>query len=289
MKRKRFAVSFAHTGLGWPDAPALLAWLLPVFAWAPLAYPGYPELHSGFLPVFNLVDFAARWGEWGWMPLIGRPFDPWRGEGSLPYALAALFRLAGMSPGDAIKLVFAAGLVAGSVGMYRWARSGLGPWPALVAALAYVYWPMGLAQVLVRGALAEAVLLGLLPWVLQAAQHLRNRGFSRHSPAGVTVSPGDEDREVSCAVALALGIAAVLWTQAGLGLWLAGLLVGWWLAGLGMGLRLRLRLKSQADAAKSAEAGSRDGRPGVFLAGWAGGLILGLLGLLPAVLRRGWG
>ncbi|MCX7707023.1 MAG: hypothetical protein N2204_03335, partial [Anaerolineae bacterium] len=34
---------------------------------------------------------------------------------------------------------------------------------------------------------------------------------------------------------------------------------------------------------------SRDGRPGEFLASWAGGLIWGWLGLLPAVLRHGWG
>ncbi len=511
MKQKRSTFSFARISPRWPDAPALLAWLLPVFAWAPLAYPGYPELHNGFLPVFNLVDFWTHWGEWGWMPLIGRPFDLWRGEGSLPYALAALFQLAGMAPGGAIKLTLAAGLVAGSAGMYRWARSRLGPWPALIAALAYVYWPMGLAQVLVRGALAEVVLLGLLPWVLQAAESLCSDGFSRPSPRGARVSPGDEDGEMAqaalgatadengrtsqlaavrrtgaspgvrvfksdahaalgatadenaaehperseaqskgaerssgqgrilrlratalrsgCsrifgadahaaggatadekahrtrafrrflrlhgqpakasspdrrtvifravltpkredlfrAVALALGMTAVLWTQAGLGLWLAGLLLGWWLGGqlvprlsLRLGLRLKSqagtakpvetgsggpqlksqagtakpieigsgeprlksqadttkpvetgsgeprlksqagtakpvetgsggpRLKSQAGTAKPAEAGSGGGGPRMFLVGWVGGVILGLLGLLPAVLRHGW-
>src|SRR5690606_15816699 len=39
---------------GRPAATTWLAWLLPVFAWAPLTYPGYFEFLSGFAPVFNL-------------------------------------------------------------------------------------------------------------------------------------------------------------------------------------------------------------------------------------------
>ncbi len=280
MNKDRLGALFDRLGLRWPDAPALLAWLLPVFAWAPLAYPGYPELHSGFLPVFNLVDLSARWRDWGWMPLIGRPFDLLRGEGFLPYVLAALFRLAGALPADAVKLVFAGSLIAGSVGMYRWARQRLASWPALVAAMVYVYWPLGLATVLVRGALAEAFVLGLLPWVLQAAANLRSNGFSRswHPRATeVATTKGNVFR----AAAFALGLAAVLWTQAGLGVWLAVLLLGGWLVGL--------RLRPRAGAAQPASAGHGGAGRGIFLAGWAGGLALAALGLLPAVLRHGWG
>ncbi|MGQ9839458.1 MAG: 6-pyruvoyl-tetrahydropterin synthase-related protein [Anaerolineae bacterium] len=276
MNKDRLGILFGPLRLRWSGAPALLVWLLPVFAWAPLTSPGYPELQSGFLPVFNLVDLLSHWRVWGWVPLIGRPFDGLRGEGSLPYLLAALFRLLGASPPDAVKLVFAISILAGAVGMYRWARQWLPSWPALVAAMAYVYWPVGLATVYVRGALAEAVLLGLLPWVLGAAQDLRSSGFSRFGRLKSSLQGG----------VLALGLAVALWTQAGLGLWLAALLLGSWLMGVVS------RPKPQVDMHKPTPAaqGNRGllGQ-GWFLASWAAGLALAALGALPVLLRRGWG
>ncbi len=295
MKRRGSNLLFARVGLRWPAAPTLLAWLLPVFAWAPLAYPGYPELHSGFLPVFNLVDLGAHGSPWGWMPLIGRQFDLLRGEGPLPYLLAAMFGLLGLSPAGAIKLTFAAALVAGSAGMYRWARLRLGRWPALVSAMAYMYWPMGLATVLVRGALAEAVLLALLPWVLFAAQQalLRSNGFSRSGRRAteVATTKGEGATEVATTkgsiyrgAALALGLAAVIWTQAGLGIWLAMLLLGWWL----VVLLPKAPVEAQSQASAGTEAGARRWGGG-FPLGWASGLVLAAVGLLPTVLRHGWG
>lgn len=269
----RRSVQFA-----WPAATTLLAWLLPVFAWAPLAYPGYFEFHSGSLPIFNLTDLMQRLTDLGWAPTVGQPYDLLRGERVLPYLLAAALRLLGASSVAAVKLVFGLSLLAGALGMVGWARRRLGSWPALVAAAVYVYWPMGLATVYVRGAFAEAALLGLLPFVLWAAD-----------------AAADGSRRG--AVGLALGVAAALWTQMGLALWLAVIVLGYALARRtgdsaalrGQPIRHAARVKSSPlDSAHRQRSISLTGRLGP-LAGWAGGLALGTLGLLPVILRHGWG
>ena len=194
--------------LSWPPAATVLAWLLPLFAWAPLTYPGYFEFHSGFLPIFNLNDLLRHLTDFAWAATVGQPYDLLRGERVLPYLLAALPRALGSPPVAAVKLVFGASLLAGSLGMYGWARRRLGAWPALLAATVYVYAPILLATTYVRGAFAEALFLGLLPWVMWAADAAR-----AGRRAGV--------------IGLAAGLAAALWTQTGLALWLAGIVLAY--------------------------------------------------------------
>jgi hypothetical protein len=257
---------FKTSKIPWPLAATLLAWLLPVFAWAPLTYPGYFEFHSGFLPIFNLNDLMRHLADLGWMPTVGQPYDLLRGEGSLAYRLAALLRLLGASPLAAVKWTFSLCLLAGALGMYGWARRRLGPWPALLAAMIYTYWPMLLATVYVRGALAEAVFMGLAPWVLWAADAAA--AGSRRS-----------------AVGLALGLAAALWTQAGLALWLAVIVIAYILI---VPSRPELTAGNRADSAPDSSR-RRLSPTGLALIGWAGGLALGILGLLPVTAQHGFG
>lgn len=245
--------------LSWPSATTLLVWLLPVFAWAPLTYGGYFELHSGFLAIFNLNDLLGHLTDLSWAPTVGQPYDLLRGERVLPYLLAASPRLMDVSSVTAVKLVYGLSLLVAALGMYGWARRRLGAWAGVLAAAVYIYGPILLATTYVRGAFAEAVLLGLLPWVLWAAEAAR--AGSRRG-----------------AVGLAVGLAAALWTQAGLALWQAGLVLVW------VGWPRPSPLKS------SARSGTSRLKPaGMPLAGWAGGLALGALGLLPVILQHGWG
>ena len=181
--------------------------MLPVFAWAALTYPGTFELHSGFRPIFNLADLARSLPGLGWAPTVGQPYDLLRGEGALAYWLALLPRALSGSSVFAIKWVLGASFVLGALGMYGWARRTLGDWPGLLAALVYALWPIGLATVYVRGALAEAVFLALMPWILWAADVAVESGRGR------------------AAIALAIGLAAAFWTQAGLALWLAAIVL----------------------------------------------------------------
>jgi hypothetical protein len=269
--------------ISWPLAATLLAWLLPVFAWAPLLYPGYFEFHSGFLPIFNLNDLLRHLADLGWLPTVGQPYDLLRGEGALAYRLAALVRLLGASPVSAVELTFGISLLAGAFGMYGWARRRLGPWPALLAAMVFTYSPLLLAMIYVRGALAEAVLMGLAPWVLWAADVAA--AGNRRGAAG-----------------LALGLAAALWTQAGLALWLAAVILAYVLLvphrsvspqdrGAAEEESPQLKQADAPDNSPAASRGSAEGRwkpTGPALIGWGGGLALGILGLIPVVWQHGW-
>jgi hypothetical protein len=258
----------------------LLALLSPIFVWAGLTYPGYFELEHGFRPIFNLADLARRLPAIGWAPAVGQPYDLLRGEGPLAYWLALAPRALGASSATAVKWVFGASLVAGALGMYAWARRTLGEWPGLVAAASYALWPIGLATVYARGALAEATFLGLMPWLLCLV--------ANRSPRG--------------AIALALGLAAAIWIQAGLALWFAAVLliyVGFALWPMELSLRGAGFVPKQShplpEIASAQTTGlamtGRKALPGLHLLSqfWpvAAGLALGLLGLLPAAFQHG--
>jgi len=233
------------------DPALLLAFLLPVFAWAPLTYPGYFVFRSGFLPVFNLADLLAHLGDWRWAPVIGRGYDLLRGEHFLPYLLGTLPTVLGATPATATKLVFGFSLLAASVGMFGWARRRLGNWPALVAAMAYICSPIALATIYGRGAFGEAVLLGLAPWILWSADA---------SLSGTRLA----------AIGLVAGVAAALWTQPGLALWFLAVLLAYILA------------ITPGDVVYG-------GRRAQVSAALLVGLATGILGLLPAFLGKGFG
>jgi hypothetical protein len=186
-----------------------LAWLLPVFAWAPLAYPGYFEFNDGFAPIFNLNDLAHHLGDPTWAPVVGQAYDLLRGERTLPYLIALVPRALGVPSVPAVKLVFGIAILAGALGTFAWARRHLGPWPALLASFVYALWPFGLATIYIRGALAETLLLALMPIALWSA---------------VAAIDGGGWGSV---VALALSLAAVCWTQSGLAFWFAAILLAY--------------------------------------------------------------
>lgn len=233
------------------DPAPLLAFLLPVFAWAPLTYPGYFVFRSGFLPVFNLADFLAHLGDWRWTPAIGSGHDLLRGDHILPYLLGALPAALGASPADATKWVFGFSFLAASVGMFGWARRRLGSWSALIAAVVYTCSPLALVTIYGRGAFGEAVFLGLVPWLLWSADA---------SLSGVRLAT----------VGLVTGVVAAFWTQAGLAMWFLTVLLAYILAIVPGGAVYRVR-RVQTSAALLV------------------GLVTGALGLLPAFLSKGPG
>jgi hypothetical protein len=224
-------------------------WLLVVvftfIVAAPLTYPGTLQAHSGFLPLFNLYDLETHGFSLTWAPVVGREFDLLRGEGGFPYLLAEALRWLRASGVTAVKAVFGLGLFLGALGTYGWARQLLSRRAALLAALLYACGPFGLATLYLRGALAETLFLGLLPWSLWALQ--RTLDGHRWGPA-----------------ALALGVALLIWTQAGLGLWAVAALLAYGLA-------------------------AHTRRWPATTAGLLGGLLLGAIGLWPLAAGRGIG
>lgn len=191
--------------------------LLSLFAWAPLLYPGYLQVHSGFLPAFRTAELAAAADKLRWLPTLGAAPDLLRGEGPLPYWLAwALRPLAGDV--GAVKGVFALSFLALGAGTLVWVRRTLAAASAppeaaegggLLAAAVAMLWPPLLATVYIRGALAEAAFLALLPWALW------------------TIAATRSDRSRGATVAAAALTAALFWTQAGLALWTTAALLAW--------------------------------------------------------------
>jgi len=147
----------------------LLVLALSVFAIAPLFYPGYFQAHSGFAPLWNIADLRANLGQPAWTPHLAVDFDSLRGDGLLPYYLAALLPVA---PAVAVKLIIGFGWLLGGAGMFLWLKSWLGHAGAALAALVYVYLPGQITAAYVRGAWAETLFWGLLPVALLAATYL---------------------------------------------------------------------------------------------------------------------
>lgn len=176
------------------DLNWLLVVLLTVFAVAPLTYPGFFETHNGFLPVFNAEHLSDA-------PNWGRPADPPRSEGRLPYLLAWPFLQLSGSGIVAIKWGYAISLVLGALGIYVWARHWHGSKGGVLAAAVYTYLPWHLTTIYVRGAYAEAWLWALWPWILWAIDRLGETG----------------PRNTLLAVGLGLPLlAATFWIQPGL-------------------------------------------------------------------------
>lgn len=149
------------------DFNLVLISLLSVFAFAPLTRPGFFQSHSSFLPVFNLFDLERNlWGNWGWIPALGRDFGLLNGEGPFPYVFAEFFRWLGLGGVETIKVVYLLGFVVSGLAVYLLGKELYGPQAGLVVAVVYVYLPYHLATVYVRGAFAEAWAFVLYPLIL---------------------------------------------------------------------------------------------------------------------------
>ncbi len=172
----------------------MLVILLTVLAIAPLTYPGFFEAQSGFLPTFNVqhISDAPHWG---------RPADPPRSEGKLPYLIAWPFLQVSGSGVTAIKWGYGLAFLLGALGVFAWTRSWLGAKGAVLAAAVYTYLPWHLNTVYVRGAYAEAWLWAFWPFMLWAVDRLNER------------------RPLSVLAAVVVGVpllAATFWAQPGL-------------------------------------------------------------------------
>jgi hypothetical protein len=171
--------------------------LLMLVVMAPLAYPGFLQAHSGFLPVYHAHELAAGANLFAWTPRTGTDFDVWRSDGRLPYWIAALAIRAGLSGTAAVRLAYALALGLGAWGMHAWTRRWLSAPAVLLAALVYAFLPWTLVVFYVRGALGEAWLWGIAPWLLWG------------------IAAGAAGSRRGWAVT-ALAAALLLWSQAGL-------------------------------------------------------------------------
>jgi hypothetical protein len=133
--------------------------LLSIFAWSPAVFPGYWQGLAGFSAVWNAAHLA---------PIAGVADQPdlWRGAGSAAFLLAQPWLFLGLPATTAVQISFVLGFLLGGLAMYAWLSGRLGDRSAALAGVAYMLLPPVLATVYVRGSLADATVLALLPLTL---------------------------------------------------------------------------------------------------------------------------
>lgn len=136
----------------------LLALVLTLPAWAPLARPGLPPTQAGPLPVLRL--YAV---ERGAAPTIGQTPDRWRSDGPWTYWIARGPRLLGATGETAVKVSAWLALMIIVVGCYLWGGRMATARGSVLAALLALYTPVLLGSIYQTGDLAALwVLAGLV-------------------------------------------------------------------------------------------------------------------------------
>ncbi len=161
----------------------------------PLFTHGYPSTDDGDIHLMRqaLLDYHVRHGDWypRWTAelFLGYGYPVFNFYGPATYYLSELLIIAGLPIAQA--MVVASGLLVlvGGVGMFllatdyfsllvdrkndaptRWLPNPF--WGGLVAGVAYTYAPYFLANLYVRGALAELGAMALWPWVIWSCRRL---------------------------------------------------------------------------------------------------------------------
>lgn len=168
--------------------------ILLIAAW-PLLRPEFFRMHD-YTHVARLVEmlaalraghFPVHWSAnfgWGYgMPLF-------LFYGPLPFYLASIPALLGLSELVSIKLLIFLAHVLAWWGMYK-ALSRFGRAPALIGATAFLFAPYRAVDLYVRGALNELFALSLLPWILHFSWQITESTAKekwRHGCLGVSAS-----------------------------------------------------------------------------------------------------
>lgn len=152
--------------------------LISFVAVLPLLAPGYFPMHDD-LQVMRLFELEKCFAD-GQVPCRWSP-DMSYGYGqamfnfysAFPYYLGQLIRLiAPFSIVDTVKILFAISLIASGVGMYHLAREFFSKYGALLSSALYLLAPYRAVNVYVRGAMAEAFSLSILPFLWLAVYRI---------------------------------------------------------------------------------------------------------------------
>jgi len=190
----------AFLRLHWIDPYLLLLLALGLLGLTPLAAPGYfYNAHDGRHTVFYLVQFDASlrsgafWPTWAMHHIQGYGYPTFLLQAPICFYLGAFFVWLGAGYTTAVKLTWVTGFLLSGWGMYQlvqhWLRTPQDEAPAappvtpdgvydpvrlaaLGAGLIYLFIPYHLADIYVRAALNDTLLLAWFPWVLLAFDRL---------------------------------------------------------------------------------------------------------------------
>ena len=157
--------------------------LLAGLAAMPLRLPGIANSDDILPTIYRVFSLHASWQAGVFYPRLSADLAYAYGVPLFQFYpplasyVAELFHVLGLGFIDAIKATYVLGFVCAGLGMYVYvarlfgARAG-----ALLAAVAYMYAPYYFVDIYKRGALAEALALALLPWILWAFYSLHQTG-----------------------------------------------------------------------------------------------------------------
>jgi hypothetical protein len=176
--------------------------LVSLFALAPTTFPGYWQTLDGFVPILNVSHSGA-------IANVATTPDLWRGTGRGAFLLAQPLLLLGASPVEAVRISLGLALLLGGLGIYGWLAPRFGDRMAGLAGVIYLLLPPVLATLYLRGSLADAWILALLPVAL----------------AGLAAYV--EGRSLSSAAVVVLSMLWMWRIQAGLAVWATLLLIAY--------------------------------------------------------------
>lgn len=153
--------------------------LFSIFAITPMLRGEFFATHDMHAPVYRLLelDTCLRDGVLfpRWFPDLyggrGAPFFNYYSP--FAYYVAWVFHFVGLGYINSIKATFLLSFVLSGVFMYLLARDKTGEYPAVLAAVLYMYAPYHLYDVYVRGDLAESFSFVFLPLVLYSLERGR--------------------------------------------------------------------------------------------------------------------
>ncbi len=165
--------------------PAAL--IIPLLAILPLfTFAGLPNTADGPAHLMRQVELNQAWAEgnfyprWGTDLALGHGMPIFSYAPPLLYQATQLFHLTGLPLDASLKAVIVAGFLLYSVGMFLFARRVYGPYPALVAAAAYVYTPYRLREAYIQGNYGQFLGLAFYPLIFWAFHGLITDGRLRY-------------------------------------------------------------------------------------------------------------
>ena len=185
MIRPREGDMHADVGLGLKPHAGMIGVivLLAGLAAIPLRLPGIANSDDILPTIYRVFSLNASWQAGVFYPRLSSDLAYAYGVPLFQFYpplasyVAELFHVIGLGVINAIKATYFLGLICAGLGMYVYVARLFGSRAgALLAAVAYMYAPYYFVDIYKRGAMAEALALALLPWILWAFYNLHQTG-----------------------------------------------------------------------------------------------------------------
>ena len=169
--------------------PRVLVAAAALGAAVPLLAGPLPATHDGLHHLFRLFELDRCLRAWHLYPRLfpdmgfGYGYPVLNFYSPLSYYFAWMWTALGAGYIGGLKAAHVIAILAASASMYLWASTFLPPSGAFLAAAAYTYFPYRVADIYLRGALAEAVAFAWPPLILWLLARYRGTGRSVWVPA----------------------------------------------------------------------------------------------------------